>query len=105
MRLSPRENALGVLLGIGIGHFFARRFEEARATLLRSVQESPGWVPNYRFLASCCAQMGRIDEAREIVQRLRALTPLVVPSATHWRNPEQRELYLEGLRLAAGEVT
>jgi adenylate cyclase len=104
LRLSPRENALGVLLGIGIGHFFAGRFEEARATLLRSVQESPGWVPNYRFLASCCAQMGRLDEAREIVQRLRALTALVVPSATHWRNPEQRELYLAGLRLAAGEA-
>src|SRR5271169_4735163 len=104
LRLSPRENALGVLLGIGIGHFFAGRFEEARATLLRSVQESPGWVPNYRFLASCCAQMGRLDEAREIVQRLRTLTALVVPSATHWRNPEQRELYLSGLRLAAGEA-
>jgi adenylate cyclase len=105
LRLSPRENALGVLLGIGIGHFFAGRFEEARATLLRSVQESPGWVPNYRFLAACCAQMGRLDEARAIVQQLRALTPLVVPSATHWRNPGQRELYLAGLRLAAGETT
>lgn len=75
------------------------------ATLLRAWQEFPGWVPNYRFLASCCAQMGRLDEAREIVQRLRALTPLVVPSATQWRNPEQRELYLAGLRLATGEVT
>jgi adenylate cyclase len=103
LRLSPRETLSGVLLGIGIGHFFTRRFEEARATLLRSVQGSPGWVPNYRFLAACCAQMGRLDEAREIVQRLRALTPLVVPSATHWRNPEQRELYLAGLRMAAGE--
>jgi tetratricopeptide (TPR) repeat protein len=92
------------LLGIGIAHFLARRFDEARATLLRSLQEFPGWVPNYRFLAACCAQMGRLDEAREIVQRLRALTPLVVPSAAHWRNPEQRELYLAGLRLAAGEA-
>jgi len=49
--------------------------------------------------------MGRLDEAREIVQRLRTLTALVVPSATHWRNPEQRELYLSGLRLAVGEET
>ena len=76
-----------------------------RATLFRAWQEFPGWVPNYRFLAACCAQIGRLDEAREIVQRLRALTPLVVPSATQWRNPEQRELYLAGLRLATGEVT
>jgi hypothetical protein len=69
------------------------------------LQEFPGWVPNYRFLAACCAQMGRLDEAREIVQRLQALTPVVVPSAMHWRNAEQRELYLVGLRLAAGEAT
>ena len=76
-----------------------------RATLLRALQEFPGWVPNCRFLAACCAQIGRLDEAREIVQRLRALTPLVVPNATQWRNPEQRELYLAGLRLATVEVT
>ena len=105
LRLSPRDRAVAPLLGIGIAHFLARRFDEARATLLRSLQEFPGWVPNYRFLAACCAQMGRLDEAREIVQRLRALTPLVVPSAPHWRNPEQRELYLAGLRLAADEGT
>ena len=105
LRLSPRDRAVAPLLGIGIAHFLARRFDEARVTLLRSLQEFPGWVPNYRFLAACCAQMGRLDEAREIVQRLRALTPVVVPSATHWRNPEQRELYLAGLRLASGEAT
>jgi len=28
-----------------------------------------------------------------------------VPNATHWRKPEQRKLYLSGLRLAAGEET
>jgi hypothetical protein len=27
----------------------------------------------------------------------------VVPSAAHWRDPEQCAFYLEGLRLAAGE--
>jgi hypothetical protein len=29
---------------------------------------------------------------------------VVVPSADHWRNPEQREFYLSGLRLAVGET-
>jgi adenylate cyclase len=103
-RLSPHERLARVLLGIGIGHFFARRFEEARAMLLRSLQHRPGWAPNYRFLAACCAQMGRLEEAREIVGHLRAITPLVVPTASHWRNLEQRELYISGLRLAAGEA-
>jgi hypothetical protein len=49
--------------------------------------------------------MGRLDEAREVVRRLRAVTPLVVPKSTPYRDTEQRELYLSGLRLAAGEET
>jgi pentatricopeptide repeat protein len=68
-----------------------------------AVEEAPGWVPPYRFLASCYAQMGQLDEAREIVDRLRAMTPIVAPRAMYWRNPEDRELFLQGLRLAAGE--
>jgi hypothetical protein len=49
--------------------------------------------------------LGRFDEARAIVARLRAITTLVVPSDLPWRNPEHRELYLSGLRLAVGETT
>jgi hypothetical protein len=57
-------------------------------------------------LAACYAQTGRLDDARKIVQRLRAITPLIVPKdAMQWRNPEQRELYLSRLRMAAGEET
>jgi hypothetical protein len=37
--------------------------------------------------------------------RLRAITPLVVQSVAQFRNPEDRELILSGLRLAAGEGT
>ena len=46
----------------------------------------------------------QIDEARETVERLKGVTPVVVPNAMHWRNPEHRELFLSGLRLAAGET-
>jgi hypothetical protein len=47
--------------------------------------------------------MGRFDEARAIVARLRALTPLLIPSDLPYCNPEDRELYLSGLHLAAAE--
>ncbi|MBV9815631.1 MAG: hypothetical protein JO229_07755, partial [Alphaproteobacteria bacterium] len=46
---------------------------------------------------------GRLDEARDIVRRLRAVTTVVVPDASYLRNPEHRELLLSGLRLASGE--
>jgi hypothetical protein len=48
---------------------------------------------------------GGSDKAREIVQQLRAITSVVIPDVSHYRNAEQRELFLSGLRLAAGEAT
>jgi hypothetical protein len=41
-----------------------------------------------------------MDEAKMMIKRLRALTPVVLPNADHWRDPAQREFYLSGLRLA-----
>src|SRR5262249_54132021 len=73
LRLSPREHRSAPFMGIGVGHFFARRFEEARRMLLLSLQEKPNWVPTHRFLASCYAHMGRLDEAYETVKQLRTL--------------------------------
>jgi TolB-like protein/class 3 adenylate cyclase len=102
LRLSPHARRAGTFMAIGVAHFFARRFEEARAMLLRSLQEHSGWAPTYRFLAACHAHLGRLDEAQETIRRLRSVTTLVVPTAEHWRNPADRELYLSGLRLAAG---
>jgi len=47
--------------------------------------------------------MGRIEEAHEIVDRLRAVSPLVLGSG-QLRKPEHQELLLSGLRLAMGET-
>ena len=89
---------------IGFAYFFKHLFEEAASNLLLSIQEHPGFPNSYRALASCYVHMGRLDKAREIVVRLRAITPVVVPSGSQFRNPEHRELFLSGLRLAAGEA-
>jgi pentatricopeptide repeat protein len=56
---------------------------------------------SYCALAGCYAHMGRLDEAREIVARLRAITPVVVPNDLPYYNPGDRELFPSGLRLAA----
>jgi TolB-like protein len=104
LRLSPRAR-VGTTLGIiGVAHLVSRRFNEALPKLLLAIQEAPSFPPAYRWLASCYAHMGRLDEAKDILKRLRAITQVVVPPATQFRNPEQRELLLSGLRLAAGEA-
>ena len=103
LRLSPRRRA-AANLGIGVAHFFARRLDKAVAVLLLSLQENPNWAPTYRFLASCFAHMGRSRDAQDMVSKLREMTPVLIPTAEHWRIPEDREFYLAGLRLAAGEA-
>jgi hypothetical protein len=90
---------------IGMAYFFMRRFEEAMAKSLVSVQEYPGGPVPLPFLAAAYAHAGRLDEAREAIERLRSLTPLVIHPATYLRNAEHRELLLSGLRLAAGVAT
>jgi TolB-like protein/class 3 adenylate cyclase len=103
LRLSPRERHSVHLTGIGMALFMKRRFEDAAARLLGSLERVPNFTVSPRFLAACYAHLGRLDEAREIVERLRAVTPVVIGGATFLRNPEHRELLLSGLRLAAGE--
>jgi adenylate cyclase len=104
LRLSPRELMGTPLQVMGAAYLFKRRFDEAAAKLLLSIQDHARFPHSYRLLAACYAQMGRLDEAREIVAKLRTITALVVPSDLPYRNPEDRELFLSGLRLAAGEA-
>ena len=103
LRLCPRDRMAVHLNVIGEAYFFSRRFDEAVANLLASLDLAPTFSVTYRVLAACYAHMGRLDEAREIVRRLRAITPAVMEPGTRYRNPELRELFLSGLRLAAGE--
>jgi adenylate cyclase len=105
LRLSPRDRVAVYLSSIGEAQFFSRRFAEAAANLLESLERAPSFPVTYGVLASCYAHMGRIEEAREIIRRLRAITPHVMEPATRCRNPELRELFLSGLRLAMGEAT
>ena len=104
LRLSPRAQVGFSFTIIGAAHFLSRRFDKAIAKLLLAIQEDPDYPPPYRFLASCYAHMGRLDEARVIVRRLRAITPLVASSFSQIRNADHRDLILTGLRLAAGEA-
>jgi TolB-like protein/class 3 adenylate cyclase len=105
LRLSPRVRIGASRTDLGTAYFYSRRFDEAVPKLLLAIQEDPSFPLPYRILAACYAHMGRLDDAREIVERLRAITRVVMPNRTSYlRNAEHRELFLSGLRLAAGEA-
>jgi adenylate cyclase len=105
LRLSPRARVGSTFFLIGCAHLAARRFDEAVPKLRLAIQENPTFAGPYRALAACYAHMGRRDDAREIVKRLRAITPVVIADPFQFRNSEHRELVMSGLRLAAGEET
>jgi tetratricopeptide (TPR) repeat protein len=104
LRLSPLAKVNPAFLILGGAHFFSRRFDAALPDLLRAIQDDPGFPIAYRLLASCYVHLGRLGEAREIVRRLRSITPVVVSADGTPRNPEHRELLLSGLRLAAADA-
>ncbi len=103
LRLSPRERMGAPLYMLGQAYFFKHAFHDAAVKLLLSIQSNPGHSPSYGTLAACYAHMGQLAEARAMVAKLRAISPEVVPSEWPFRNPEDRELFLSGLRLAMSE--
>jgi adenylate cyclase len=105
LRLSPRTRAGPVHTLIGASHFLSGRFDEAIPKLLVALEETPNFPVACRYLAACYARMGRRDEARDVVKRLRGITPAVIPpDIMYLRNAQHRELYLSGLRRASGEA-
>ena len=102
LRLSAGVRVGWVVSVLGIAYFLTRRFEEAVPKFLMGISEDPSYPDPYRFLAASYAQMGKLDEARKVVARLREITSVVVPTADHLRVPEQRNLFLHGLSLATG---
>jgi adenylate cyclase len=105
IRLSPLDPNATQIYGIGVARFFEGRFDEAIAMMATALEELPGHAGIYRYLASCYARAGRLDDARGIVRRLRTITTNVLPNVVQWRRPEHRELFLSGLRIAASEGT
>jgi TolB-like protein/class 3 adenylate cyclase len=103
LRLSPRARMGPSITNIGAAHFLSRRFDEALPKLLVAIQDDPSYPQPYRYLAACNAHMGRTEDAREAIKRLRAITPHVFPDVSYLRNAEHRELFLSGLRMAVGE--
>ena len=105
-RFSPRGRVGFVGFNIGVAYFLMRHFEEAVRRMLLAIQSEPEFTSAYRFLASGYAHMGRLDEARAVLARLRQINPRAIypQNPGQYRNLEQRELFVSGLRLARGDA-
>jgi len=98
LHLYLRDGHPGIFMGIGVCHFFSRRFQEATELLIRSLQLHSSWVSALRFLAASYWHLGQIEHAHNLIRQLKNLTDTIIPPVSHWRKPEYRDLLLSGLR-------
>ena len=61
--------------GIGVAHFFAKRFEIAAETLQQVLAEAPSHNVARRYLAASLVYLNRLDEAKAVMSDLLASQP------------------------------
>ena len=76
----------------------------------RSLRDRPSSMPALRYRAAALALLGRIDEARQVVEQLLSFQPdmsiarcrrhIEVEMKNPFKRPGVAEAYYEGLRLA-----
>ena len=105
IRLDPRHPRAGVILNqVVIGLYFARDYEGAVEAAGRVLRAYPDHPLVYRWLAAALGQLGRIDEAREALQKAIVLSPasfdLYVRRRVPWHREDDHLHTLDGLRKA-----
>jgi adenylate cyclase len=109
LRLDPRTSRRAFhLTGMGICHFFERRFDKAASDLEASFHELPTYPTTKWLLAACYVRMGRLDEAREFAARNDIVAGgswVHLKSRLNRHDPEQQEFLLASIRLATGGDT
>ena len=105
IRLSPRDPFLAYwFIGHAVAAFIDKRYKEAIEWCKKSIEENPSFPGAFRVLASCYGSLGQIEDAKAALGKLLNLAPGITVSATRqqvpWKNPEDSQRYLDGLRKA-----
>ena len=105
MRLSPLDPLMGVMQAASaFAHFLAYRYDEALIWAEKAMRELPHVVTPARIAAASYALSGRMEQANEVMARLRQNDPTLRLSNIKERIPPLRQSdmthYVEGLRAA-----
>jgi adenylate cyclase len=103
IRLDPRRSVLR-LNQIALGLYFSRGYEAAVEAATRAIRSVPDFPNTYRWLAAALGQLGRIEEAKDALEKAIAIAPasfdMYVRGRVPWMRPEDHAHMLEGLRKA-----
>ena len=105
VRLDPRgPRSAGRLNQIALGLYFCREYAAAVEAAKRAIQSYPDYPLPYRWLAAALGQLGRIEEAKEALEKAIAIMPASFDMYVHqrvpWMRPEDYDHMLDGLRKA-----
>jgi adenylate cyclase len=108
MRLDPRaQQSASRVNQLAMGSYLCRDYEAAIAAAKRGIREHPEYPNPYRWLAAALGQLGRIEEAKEALEKAIAVAPatfeMYVGQRVPWHRLEDYTHMLDGLRKAGWE--
>jgi adenylate cyclase len=108
IRLDPRAPRSAVCLHqVAIAFYFCHDYEAAIEAAKRTIRAYPEFPNTYRWLAAALGQIGRVEEAKQALEKAIALAPagfdMYVRGRVPWQRPEDHAHMLEGLRKAGWE--
>ena len=89
---------------IALTLYCSREYKAAVETAKRAIRSSPDYPNSYRWLAAALGQLGRIEEAKQALEKAIAIAPasfdMYVSERVPWRRAEDHAHMIEGLRKA-----
>jgi adenylate cyclase len=108
LRASPQDPLTWAWVSwLAHSQFGSRDFAAALESCRQLIRLRPSLAWAHEHLAASLAYLGRLDEAREALERARVQFPnhfRRYQQRPPWRRPEDWALTMDGLRLAAGEA-
>src|ERR1700720_437541 len=100
LRLDPRDpKSADRLHQVAIGLYFCRDYEAAIEAAKLTIRAYPEYPNTYRWLAAALGQTGRIEEAKEALEKAIALAPaafdIYVRRRVPWHRPQDHAHMLE----------
>jgi adenylate cyclase len=92
---------------MALGLYFCREYEAATEAARAAIRLYPDHPLIYRWLAAALGQIGRVEEANEVLGKAIAIAPgsfdMYVHHRVPWMRPEDHAHMVEGLRKAGWE--
>jgi adenylate cyclase len=103
IRLDPRGPRLVIcLLQVAVALYFLRQYDASVDAARRTIRSFPDHRMTYRWLAAALGQLGRVEEAKDALEKAIALASFdtYVRNRVPWMRQEDHAHMIEGLRKA-----